>query len=185
MMMEGVMRGERERVCEKEGGSKKKRNERILKLCANKIRGHLHLRWDWVAGVAMVTFPRVSKRSALADSSWGKERARSREAERERGEVERERLMNGDTKLTKKKDSEEKTVEREERSAWQRTKSVARRRQRTTGDRTGKRMWTWDTGKEGQMQTQNETGHTAKPSIFNQHASWGMRLRRRDLIMDN
>lgn len=35
---------------EREGGSRERggeeSNERILKLCANKIRGHLHLRWD-------------------------------------------------------------------------------------------------------------------------------------------
>ncbi len=64
---------ERERERDIEGG-REESNERILKLCANKIRGHLHLRWDWVAGVTMATFPRVFKRPALPDSSGEKEK---------------------------------------------------------------------------------------------------------------
>lgn len=54
----------------------------ILKLSTNKIWGHLHPRWDWLVDVAMTTFPRVSKLSALADSSWERKRERKWRAAR-------------------------------------------------------------------------------------------------------
>lgn len=84
----GITETERKRERETERG-REESNERILKLCANKIRGHLHLRWDWVAGVTMATFPRVFKRSALPDS--GREKGREKENERKKGARYKER----------------------------------------------------------------------------------------------